>query len=205
VQGIFALCRQVAVNGNEVLHAADLAGEDDRIAGQADLFGLGGRFKGGSHHRLAHQAGRILRLGTVGVLVHQAGQQALVEAAPVHADAHRLLVLAGDFDQAGELLIPAGTFADVAGIDAQLVERDRALRHFGQQLVAVEVEVADQRHVKVELSQPFLDLRHGGGGFAGVYGDAHDLGTGMMQFRHLLRRIEDIGRVGIGHRLNDHG
>ncbi len=102
-------------------------------------------------------ASRITSIASCGcaalrVLVHDARQQRLIEAAPVHADAHRLAVAAGDLDQLRELLVAPGTFADVARIDAQLVQRFGARRIVGEQLVAVEMEIADQRHVRIHLS-----------------------------------------------------
>ena len=39
------------------------------------------------------------------VFIHDARQQVLIQAAPVHADAHRLLVLAGEFDHLRELFV----------------------------------------------------------------------------------------------------
>ena len=56
--------------------------------------------------------------GRARVLVHHPRQQVLIEAAPVDADAHRLLVPAGDFDHLGELRVALAAAADVAGIDA---------------------------------------------------------------------------------------
>ena len=53
------------------------------------------------------------------------------------------------------------------------------------------------------LEQPLLDMRHGGGGLVAIDGDAHDLGAGARQRRHLRGRSGDIGGVGIGHRLHD--
>ena len=62
------------------------------------------------------------------VLVHQPREQLLVEAAPVDADAHRLVVAQRAFDQRGELLVALRALADVAGVDAVLGERPRAVR-----------------------------------------------------------------------------
>ena len=55
----------------------------------------------------------------------------------------------------------------------------------GQQLVAVVVEVADQRHVDAHRGEPLADVRHGGGGLVAVDGDAHELGAGARQRRDL--------------------
>src|SRR3984893_897335 len=61
--------------------------------------------------------------GRARVLVHQAGQQLLVERAPIGADAHRLAVLDRGLDNGAELPILLLLEADIAGIDAILVER----------------------------------------------------------------------------------
>ena len=59
------------------------------------------------------------------VFVHDARQQILVEAAPVDADAHRLVVAAGHFDHLRELLVAFCALADIARIDAELGQRLR--------------------------------------------------------------------------------
>ena len=48
----------------------------------------------------------------------------------------------------GELRVALAALADVAGIDPVLGERAGALRELGQQLVAVEMEIADQRNAR---------------------------------------------------------
>ena len=73
----------------------------------------------------------------------------------------------------------------------------------GEQLVADVVEIADDRHRHADLEQALLDVRHGGGGLVAVDRDAHDLGTGGRQRRDLADGPVDIGRVGVGHRLDD--
>ena len=73
-----------------------------------------------------------------------------------------------------------------------------------QQLVAVVVEIADQRHRRAHHRQPVDDARHGGGGLGGVDGDAYHLRAGAPQFGHLLHRRGDVGGVGVGHRLHHH-
>ncbi len=154
------------------------------------------------HHRLARHLARLLRIVRLGVLVHQVRQQFLIERAPVGADAHRLVVLDRHLDDGGELAVLLVLEADVAGIDAVLVERLGAARMVGEQLVADVVEVADDRHVAADLEQPLLDLRHGGGGLVAVDGDADDLGAGGGQRRHLADGSVDVGGVGVGHRLH---
>ena len=113
--------------------------------------------------------------GLLRVLVHQAREQVLVEAAPVDADAHRLAVAAGRLDHLGELRIALAAAADVARVDAVLGERLGAGRVLAQQLVPVEVEVADDRHRHAELRQALDDVRHRRRRLVGVDGDAHQL------------------------------
>ena len=84
--------------------------------------------------------------GRGGVLVHQAGQQRLVERAPVDADADRLAVAERHLDDGAELAVLLLAEADIAGIDAVFVERLGAGRMIGEELVADIVEVADERH-----------------------------------------------------------
>ena len=45
-------------------------------------------------------------------------------------------------------------------------------------------------------------MRHGGGGLVPVDRDAHDLGPGAGQGRDLPGGAFDVGRVGVGHRLD---
>ena len=149
-----------------------------------------------------HRA-RVDRIGRARVLVHQLGEQLLVERAPIGADAHRLAVLDRGLDDGAELPVLLFLEADIAGIDAVLVERLGAGRMVGQQLVADIVEVADDRHVDAHLEQPLLDVRHRRRRLVAVDGDAHDLGAGARERRHLPRGSLDVGGVGIGHRLHD--
>ena len=155
------------------------------------------------HHGLVRHLARLARFGRLGVLVHQPGEQFLIERAPVDADAHRLAVLDRHLDDLGELRIALVLEADIAGIDAVFVERLGAAGMIGQQLVADVMEVADDRHGDAHLRQPLLDARHGGGRLVAVDRDAHQLRAGARQRRHLARGAFDVGGVGIGHRLHD--
>ena len=137
------------------------------------------------------------------VLVHQARQQLLVERAPVDADAHRLGVAQRDVDDRGELPVLLVLEADVAGIDAVLVERLGAAGFSAKQLVADVVEVADERHGDAARGEPVADVGDGLGGLVAVDGDAHELGAGARQRRNLIDGRGDVGGVGVGHRLHD--
>ena len=120
-----------------------------------------------------------------GILVHQPGQEFLIERAPVGADAHRLVVLERHLDDGGELPVLLVLETDIAGIDAVFIERLGAGRVVGQQLVADVVEVADERHRHAELAEPFLDVRHRGRCLVTVDRNAHQFGAGGRQRRHL--------------------
>jgi hypothetical protein len=76
------------------------------------------------------------------------------------------------------------------------------MRYF-EQLVAVVVKVADQRHVATLAIQRFADAGDAGCGATVVDGDAYQLGTGVRQFQHLSGGRIHVGCVGIGHRLHD--
>ena len=82
-----------------------------------------GRFERREHHALVDDFFGGLAEVLVGVLLHLAHHQFLIERAAVHADAHGLAVVARDFADGGELLVAALAVADVAGIDAVFVER----------------------------------------------------------------------------------
>ncbi len=71
--------------------------------------------------------------------------------------------------------------------------------------MAVEVKVADDRHVNAALIQRFDDPRHGGGSLVVVDGEAHQFGACLSQNRSLFGGGLDVGRVCIGHRLDDYG
>ena len=148
-----------------------------------------------------HRAG-VLGLGQFRILVHEAGEQILVEASPIHPDAHRLVVAYGDLDDGRELPVALVLEADIAGIDAVFGESFGASRIFGEQSVAVIVEVADERHVDAAGIELVADMRDGGSGLVAVDGDAHELGAGAGKGCDLGHGGIDVGGVGIGHGLH---
>ena len=138
------------------------------------------------------------------VLVHQAGQQLLVQAAPVDADANRLVPAHRGLDHLAELAVALVALADIAGVDPVLGQRLRAFRVVRQQAMAVVVEVADQRNVDAHAVELLPDMRHCLRCLWRVDGDAHQFGAGQCQLLDLDRSADDIGSVGIGHRLHAH-
>src|SRR5690606_37983339 len=90
------------------------------------------------------------------------------------------------------------------GIDPVLGQRLRALGEVGEQLVAVVVEVADQRDVDAHAVELFEQRRHRRGRLRGIHGDAHELGAGRCQRLDLDGGRDRIRSVRVGHRLYDH-
>ena len=66
----------------------------------------------------------------------------------------------------------------------------------GEQLVAVVVEVADQRHVDAHAREPLADMRHRGRRFRRVDGDAHELRAGARELRD-LRAVASTSAVSV--------
>ena len=179
---------QVAIHGDQFLHATDLARQHDAIGRQAEFDRAMRRVERRQDQRLAQHARRLPWLGAQVVFVHQPGRQRLVERAPVDADPHRLAVSDRELDHLRELRIALLAETDVAGIDPVLRQRFGAGRFVREQLVAVVVEVADDRHLDAHHRQPVDDLRHRARGFRGVDRDPHQFGTGAPQFGDLLDR-----------------
>ena len=162
-------------------------------------------FQRGLDERLTHQRVGRQWLGTLGVLVHHARHLLLVKTAPVDADPYRLAILDRGLDHGGELLVTPRPLADIARIDAVLGQCFGAFRVLCQQLVAVVVEITDQRHITAQSIESATNGRHLRGRLWRIDGDADDLRTSLPELIHLLYGGIDIGRVGIGHRLYDHG
>ena len=86
---------------------------------------------------------------------------------------------------------------------AVLRERSRAFRKVGEQLVPVEMKIANQRHRAAEGVEPLADHRHRRCGLGRVDGNAHQLGTGIGQRLDLRHGSGNVCGVRVGHRLND--
>ena len=204
VQGVVALGGEVAVDGDQVLHPADLAGEDDAVVAQAQFLGAAGAVQRRFDEGVVVDPFQRQGIVTARVLVQLARQQLLVQRAPVDADAHRLVVAAGELDHLRELLVAPIAATHIAGIDAVLGQGLGAGRMFRQQAVTVEVEVADQRYLQAHGVQPLADLRYRCGCLLGVHRNAHQLGAGTGQVGDLGRGAQGIRGVGVGHRLDGH-
>ena len=202
MQRVVAAARELAINVDEVLHSADFRAEDDLLA----LHAVADRQFGGAqralHHRFHHHVARVLGLVELGVGIHQPRQQLLIQRAPVDADAHRLVVLDGNFDHGAEVVVILLADGTIAGIDAVLGQRPRALGILLQQDVPVVMEVADDGHGDAQLLQPVDDVRHSFGGVIVVDGDAHQFGAGTGQRHRLADGAVNVGSVGVGHRLH---
>ena len=167
------------------------------------LLGQLGRAHRGLDHRLDHHVAGVARLGRRRVGVHQLGQQLLVERAPVDADPDRLVVVDRDLDDRREVLVVA-LRPDVARVDPVLREGPGHLRVLDQELVAVVVEVADDRDVDAELVAELAHhLRDGRCGLLGVDGDADELRAGVGEPGDLDRGRVGVRGVGVRHRLDD--
>ena len=170
---------------------------------QAGLLGELRRAHRGLDHRLDHHVAGVGGLGEAGVRLHELGQQLLVERSPVDADPDGLVVLDRGPDDRLEVLVVL-LRPDVARVDPVLVERRRHRRVVDQQLVAVVVEVADDRRVDAQVVAQLADhLRHGRGGGVRVDGHADELRAGVGEAGDLDGRRVGVGRVRVGHGLDD--
>ncbi len=202
MQRIVAAPRQLAINSDQILHAGYLARQDNAITLQAQLFrSLRVLYRRGNqgfiHHRL-----RRPRLAAQGILIHDTGQQSLVQATPVDADPHRFIILAGGLDHLRKLRISLGAFTDITRIDPILRQRLGAVWIVIQQRMAVVVEITDQRYIYAHLVQLLADRRHCCCRFRIIYRDAHQLGTSTRQVLDLDRGADGVGGIGIGHGLH---
>ena len=106
---------------------------------------------------MGYLGGRLGPCGQ-GVFVHELGQEVLVQAAPVDADAHWFRVAQRHLDHGRELFIALVAKAHVAGVDAVLVQGLGARRVPGQECMAVIMKVADQGDLDAHSLQPVPDI-----------------------------------------------
>jgi len=110
----------------------------------------------------------------------------LIERAAVDADADRFAVVHGYFADGGELFIAALACADIAGIDAVFVECFSAIGIFGEENVAVVMEVADDGDVTAGGEKAVFDFGNGGCGFGDIDSPANDFRAGFGEFESLF-------------------
>jgi len=188
VQGLLGLAAQVAVDADQVLRLGDFAGNNDLVAPQAALEGQLGGFDGGLHHAVVDDLFGVEAEIAVRILLHLAHDQFLVERAAIDADPDGLAVIHGDFADRCELFVAADSGADIARVDAVLIEGAGAVGVFGQQDVPVVVEIANDGRLAAEVSQAGYNLRHGRSRLGHVHGDADQLRSGVGKFLALRHR-----------------
>ncbi len=175
------------------------------IAAQAGVESEVRGLEGGEDHALVDDFFGVLAEIFVGVLLHFGHDELLIERAAVDADADRFSIIDCDFTNRRELLIAALTGADVAGIDAVLVERFGAVGILGEENVAVVMEVADDGDVAARVEEALLDFGNGGRGFRDIDSPANDFRTGFGELQRLFERGCDVGGVRVSHGLDDDG
>ena len=203
MQRLLGLAREVAVHLDQVLRLGNLAGNDDLVVAQAAFEREFGRFDRGLHHAIVDDLFGIEAEIAVGVLLHPAHYKLLIERAAVDADADRFAVVDGYFADRGELLVAPRARTYVAGIDAVLVQRPRAIGIFGQQDVPVVMEIADDRRGASQIAQPGHNFRDRRGRFRHVHRDAHKFRARVGQLFALRDGAGNVRCVRVGHRLDD--
>ena len=203
MERVVPLLGQGPVDTDQALHVADLARQHDLVAPHAQFLGPLCTGQGGSDHGVAYDVVDRLRGGGFLVCVHHPGQQFLVQASPIDADAHRAIVFLRDVDHRRELGIALFAESHVARIDPVFGQRLGAGRMIGQQLVTDIVEIADQRHIDALAVEQLANARHRSGSLRAIDGDTHQFRSGHHQCGNLGGGRRRIGSVGVGHRLHD--
>ena len=162
MQRVVALGGQLAIDHDQILHAADLGAEDDLVAAES----IAVRRPAAASRPLATMAFIVTSLASSGSGRREFSSimrvsSAPIERAPVDADAHRAIVLDGGFDHGAEIVVVLLADVDVAGIDAVLGEGAGAVGILLQQEVAVVVEVADDGDADAEFVERVDDFGHG--------------------------------------------
>jgi hypothetical protein len=205
VQRLVCLLREIAIDRHEIARPRQLARDDDLVLRQAGLEREIGRLERGDHHARVDDLLRRPAQALIRVRLHVREHELLIQRSAVDADAHRFAVIARDLTDRRELLVAPASRADVARIDAVLVERPRRVGISRQQQVAVVVKVPDERRDAAGVEHALLDLRHRRGRVGRVHRDAHHLRPGLGQFDALPRRRRRVRRVRHRHALDDDG
>ena len=126
----------------------------------------------------------------------------LIEATPINADTHRLIMATRDFNHFTELLIALFTASDIARINTELGQRPGAGNMLLEQFMTIEMKIADYRYPAILSFKLFDNMWHRAGRGVVIHGYAHQLRAGIVQQFYLGNRGRDIGGVGVGHRLH---
>ena len=152
VERIVGARREPAVRVDEVAHARHLRRQDDPVVAEARLLGQ----LGGPHrrldHRVDHHVAGVARLGGARRSPPSASVSSCWSSDPQLTPIRTGLSLAIAARTIVWKLASWCLRADVARVDPVLVERRGHLRVVHEQLVAVVVEVADDRHVDAEVA-----------------------------------------------------
>ena len=119
MKGVIAPGGEHSIDVYQVLHARHFGADDDPLVWLPDPLREGGGAHSAFHDGLERDVPRVPRIGPLGVGVHQLGEQQLIERAPVHPDAHRLLMAQRDLDDRPEVLVRPLS-PDVPGVDPVL-------------------------------------------------------------------------------------
>jgi hypothetical protein len=177
---------EIAVDGNQIARARSLAGDDDLIVAQTAFECQLGGLQSGEHHAIVDNFFGFFAEIFVRVLLHFVHDELLIQRAAIHADAHGLAIVARNFADRRKLLVAALARANVAGIDAVLVQRFRALRIFRKENVAVVMKIADDGRVAARIEQALLNFGHGGSSLRHIYRPADNLRAGFRKLDSLL-------------------
>ena len=194
---------EIAVHGDQVERPRDLAGDDDLVLAQPRLERELGRLQRGEDHALVDDLLGGLAEVAVGVLLHLLHDELLVQGAAVDADAHGLPVVRAMRQIVANCSSRRAPFPTLPGLIRYLSRRPRHLRELRQEDVPVVVEVADEGRFDARGEHPPLDLGNGLRGLGDVDRDAHHLRARPRELDALAGRRGDVGRVRVGHRLDD--
>src|SRR5262249_54246884 len=182
MQRLLGFAAEIAIDGDEVARAGSFAGNDDLIVAEAGFESEVRGLQRGEDHALVDDVFGFLAEIFVGVLLHFGHDELLIKRAAIDADADWFAVVHRDFADGRKLFVTALARADVAGIDAVFVERFGTVWIFGEENVAVVMEVADDGDVAARVEKALFDFGNGGSGFWDVYGPANDFGASFGEF-----------------------
>jgi hypothetical protein len=155
--------------------------------------------QGGEHQRFARHILGGFGLRECRIFIHLTREQACIHRAPVDADADGFIFGDGDFHHLRELRVVLFAEADIARVDAIFGERFGHVVEFGEQAVAVVMEVADQRYVTAQRIKAVADGGHGARGGFIIHRDAHQFGARVGERFYLRDGSRHIGGIGVGH------